>query len=137
MKSRILALLLATLLPSVVLGSSERDRQAAVEMDSPLSRGGLGALEHASKLIIAINSLDWKSVDAVRPQDIWISMLKRDATQMKDWHGIGGFRGSELRDRELTLRFAYGSRTTPHEVWFTYTLSGDAFKLKAMTILGW
>jgi hypothetical protein len=116
----------------------------------PLSRAGLGALEHASKLVVAINNLDWKTVESAESGAIErrtasrkgsiLPILKRDATMNKDWHGIGAYRGSDYQQGSRTLiqRFAYGrDRTTPHQVCFKYSLDGDAFTFEGISILGW
>lgn len=138
MKSCALYPLLIVLLFLVPIGHCEEEPQTSpAAQEPPLSRAGLGALEHASKLIAAINLLDWKTVEtATPPKSIFLPLLKRDAAA-KDWLGIGGYRGYRLEKQSLTLRFAYGSRSSPHEVWFHYTLDGDLFASQGFTILGW
>ena len=108
----------------------------------PLSQAGLGALEHASKLVAAINALDWKTAeDALPPKNKYFPFPKeRDATANKDWHGIGPYRNSDYNknDRTLIHRFAFGpGRNHPHEVWFHYLLDGDRFTFTGISILGW
>ena len=63
MKSYVLYPLLIVLLFLVPVGHCEEEPQASpAAQQPPLSRAGLGALEHASKLIAAINLLDWKTL---------------------------------------------------------------------------
>jgi len=141
MKSYVLYPLLIVLLFLVPVGHCEEERQASpAAQEPPLSRAGLGALEHASKLIAAINLLDWKTVEATTSPEGHVLFLKRDATTQKDWPGVGAYRGSVYDPERGTLRhrFAYGSfRTTPHEVWLYYSIAGDEFTFSNILILGW
>ena len=142
MKPFVLLPLLASFLAIAPGVRSENSQQVAVATKQPeLSTAGLRSLEHASKLIAAINSLDWKTVEeAFSPKDAWVDILKRDAGTIKDWPGIGGYRRYELNEKRstLTLRFAYGpTHATPHEASFHYSLEGDKFKFTGMTIMGW
>ena len=142
MKQLIFDSLLFTVLLASSVGHCEDERKPPISTPQPpLSRAGLGALEHASKLIVAINALDWKTVEAATPEkEDFLPLLKRDAAAIKDWFGVGAYRGSEYREDGLALthRFAYGpSRDTPHEVSFRYSLDGDGFTFSGLTILGW
>jgi|688.fasta_scaffold927966_2 hypothetical protein len=142
MKSRIFySLLIAVLIVGTVGYCEEERKPPASAPQPPLSLAGLGALEHASKLIAAINALDWKTVDAAAPpKDNFLPLLKRDAAASKDWFGVGAYRGStyDQDSRLLRHRFAYGpNRATPHEVWFDYSIEGDKFTLAGIMILGW
>jgi len=141
MNFHILCAVLASDLLALANGFCDEERTAPVPPQPPLSRAGLGALEHASKLVAAINALDWKIVDAsVSSKDPFLPLLKRDATTQKDWPGVGAYRGSDLDPERHTVRhrFAYGAtRTTPHELWLIYSISGDEFTLDSILILGW
>jgi hypothetical protein len=142
MKPRIFhSLLIAVLLVGTIGYCGEARQPPASAPQPPLTRAGLGALEHASKLIAAINALDWKTVEAAAPpKENFIPLLKRDAAGIKDWFGVGAYRGStyDQDGRLLRHRFAYGpGRSTPHEVWFNYSIDGDNFTFAGITILGW
>lgn len=142
MNSRIFFSLLIACLALVTTGHcQDAPETPRIPPQPPLSRAGQGALEHASKLVVAINALDWKTVDsAALKKEGMLSLLKRDAALFKDWHGVGAYRGFDNQQdrRTLTHKFAYGpNRTTPHEVWFRYTLDGDTFTFDGITILGW
>ncbi|MEA3208359.1 MAG: hypothetical protein QOE70_1416 [Chthoniobacter sp.] len=143
MKARILHSAIFAILFCLPLGHSEDEPQPyyRAAKQSPLSRAGLGALEHASKLVAAINALDWKTAeDALPPTNKYFPFPKMNATKLKDWHGIGAYRCSDYRkeDRTLVHRFTYGSeRNHPHEVWFHYSIDGDNFTFTGYSILGW
>lgn len=142
MKSCIVFSLLTSCLALVTIGRCQEAPEARrIRPQPPLSRAGLGALEHASKLVVAINVLDWKTVDLAAPKkEAMLPFLKRDAALNKDWHGVGAYRGFDNEQDRQTLihKFAYGrNRTTPHEVWFIYTLDGDTFTFDGITVLGW
>jgi hypothetical protein len=118
--------------------SEDAPQTSHAEPQPALSPAGLGALEHASKLIIAINNLDWQTVESATPKnEASLSILKRLATASKDWPGIGAYRGYDQKDGTLTLRFAYGGRSTPHEIWFKYSLGDAKFTYQGYEILGW
>lgn len=138
---RIFSTLLATFLFLCSSSHGDNERLAAPPSPPPLSRAGLGALEHALKLVVAINELDWKTVEgSVSAKDPFLPLLKHDASTQKDWPGVGAYRGFEYdpERRTLRLRFSYGpTRTTPHEVWLYYSIAGDEFTFGGVSILGW
>lgn len=146
MKSRIVALLLLPLFSLSFPVHAEEAPRVFNEsaQQAPLSTAGLRALEHACKLVTAINALDWKTAEAgiglpIGPNNP-LPFLKYHAAREQDWSGIGAYRGSEISPDDGTLlhRFAYGSsRTTPHAAIFQYSLQGDTFQLKKFMLLGW
>jgi hypothetical protein len=141
MKSLIRFSLIGILLTFLPAGRSAEKQEAAPELkrQQPLTLGGLKALEHASKLIAAINKLDWKTAEANPPKLNFLPELKREAGG-KDWPGIGGYRGTTYvgNDQTLIHRFAYGPRhTSPHEVWFLYSIDGEKFTFTGLSVLGW
>lgn len=141
MNSRIFFTLLFALVALVSGRCEDAPETPRIPPQPPLSRAGLGALEHASKLVVAINALDWKIVDSAAPKkEAMLPFLRRDAALNKDWHGIGAYRGFDNQQDRRTLihKFTYGpNRTTPHEVWFIYTLDGDTFTFDEIAVLGW
>ena len=142
MKSKAITLLIVAFVSLSVAAHCEDERPFyAAAQQPPLSPAGLRALEHACKLVAAINALDWKTVESVMPPNgSFLPLLKRDATTLKEWGGVGAYRSSDLKQTDGTLihRFAYGAgRTNPHEAWFHYSLRGDTFTLTGFSILGW
>ncbi len=134
-------LLIVLFLSLSLIAEAEERRINMAERQPPLSTAGLRSLEHACKLVVAINAQDWKAVEsAITPGDPLLTLLKRDATTQKDWAGVGAYRGSEMEQStgKLMHRFAYGAgRTTPHEVRVHYTLRDGGFTLAGVTVLGW
>ena len=141
MKPLILFPLIAALLSSTPTGKSAEAQQPARTQQKPLDIGELKALEHACKLVAAVNALDWKTAEATTPaKDVFLPLLKRDATSVKEWPGIGGYRRSDRRssDQVLSHCFTYGpGHANPHEVWFQYSIDGDKFTFVGINILGW
>lgn len=141
MKSRIFSLLVAAFILSPIAHAEEERPYYAAARQEMLSPTGLRSLEHACKLVAAINALDWKAVEAAMPPTnnfLWLA--KRDATAQKEWTGVGAYRSSDVQHAAGTVThcFAYGpGRTNPHLAMFHYSLRDDTFTLVGFTILGW
>jgi hypothetical protein len=119
--------------------------QAALAPDSSqrLSRAGLGALEHASNLVAAINRLDWGTVKSSVSTQVYYSfdwLTDRADRQKENWPGLGGYLGFEYDPAtgNLKLRFVLeGARNSPHEAWFIYSICDDNFTFRRFDFLGW
>jgi hypothetical protein len=105
-------------------------------LKAPLSRGAIGALEHAIMVKKAINQRDWQTVKSslLKKTDV-IPRLRRDAAAEKLKFGVGKCRTPDFDPDHhlLTYRFEYHGKDN-NELWLQYTVSEDQFAFSGIGV---
>jgi hypothetical protein len=87
-----------------------------------------------------MNEEKWDDVErAVGTKDGVVAMLRSHAT-LKDWGGIGAYLGTRVDDKSplrVTHRFGFSPRTSPHEVWLSYTITNSGPSKPSLHVFGW
>lgn len=97
------------------------------------------SLADACDVVRLINNLNWKDAKEKLNDGKQVAVIE-PLSKMKDWHGIGAYRGSEIdaAKNQVKHRFSYGEGRLPvHEVWITYIYSKDDFKKPGFWVQGW
>ena len=118
------------------------EEKAPVEKINVLSNPVIArSLADACELVRLINNLDWKEAKKKLKAGNHVGMvIIEPQSKIKDWHGIGAYRGSEIdaEKNQVKHRFSYGIGRQPvHEVWITYNYNKTNFQKPNIHILGW
>lgn len=130
-----LTLLAIVTTASAETASSEKTTQPVIEKlpdkDAP-------CLAEACRITALINEGKWGELEKIfGPDPNMLFVLKRDAG-IKGWQGIGAYRGfsiNEEKPRKVTFRFGFAPKSSPHEVWISFTDSNPS--KPGLTVLGW
>jgi hypothetical protein len=98
------------------------------------------SLADACDIVRLVNEFDWKAVKKRSGEKNHLTLIVEPQSKVKDWHGIGAYRGSEIDEAKKSVkhRFSYGvGRLSVHEVWITYSYTEDGFGKPSFLFLGW
>jgi hypothetical protein len=106
--------------------------------DQKLTAADVVCLAEACRITALINDGKWEEVEtAFATKEGMVALLKQKAT-LKDWPGIGAYRGFRIdreTPRDVTFRFGFAPKSSPHEIWISFA-EGNPSKLR-LTVLGW
>jgi hypothetical protein len=95
-------------------------------------------LAEACRITALMNDGKWDEVEkAFGTKERMVGILKHHAA-LKDWPGIGAYRGVRIdreSPRELTFRFGFAPKSSPHEVQISFA-DGNPSK-PGLMVLGW
>ncbi len=98
------------------------------------------SLADACDIVRLINDLSWKDAKSKLSDKNQIALIIEPQSKVKDWHGVGAYRGSvvDAEKKQVRHRFSYGiGRLSVHEIWITYSYSKDSFQKPSLHALGW
>jgi hypothetical protein len=98
-------------------------------------------LANACRLTQLINEDKWDEVEkALDTKEGMIALLRKQHGSMKDWPGIGAYRGTRVDGRSplrVTHRFGFAPRSNPHEIWLSYTITEKETSKPQLMVMGW
>jgi len=97
-------------------------------------------LADACRMTLLMNEGKWDDVEkALGTKEGMVALLRHHAS-LKDWPGIGAYRGSRVDEQSpwrITHRFGFSPRTNPHEIWISYTMTESGPTKPKLMVLGW
>ena len=135
---QLLAFIIIALMTAVLPLQGE-EAKAPTQAEILAKPGVSKSLADGCEIVRLLNEGKMKAVKAKVSDDSLLMTLEQ-VVKVKDWSGIGAYRGSEWNAEENSVkhRFAYGAgKDAVHELWLTYPLVKGQFKKPRLLVLGW
>jgi hypothetical protein len=98
-------------------------------------------LADACLLTQLMNEDKWDEVEkALGTKEGMIALLRKQHGSMKDWPGIGAYRGTRVDGQSplrVTHRFGFAPRSNPHEIWLSFTITEKETSKPQLMVMGW